>query len=117
MRVDLPWSTLPAVLKRSRSFCCSCARNCSILNCSAVSRIAAILEIPLALLQLHRPVLIVVDDAIFPLRFSERDQLFNDLGNGIRIRPYGTGAGRTAQGSHAAPDQFRLLARQARDEI
>jgi hypothetical protein len=95
MSVDLPSSTLPAVVNRSKSLACSAARKSSIWKATAPSAIAAVLsaqgaacpssragitltppsvvrdstsEISLALLDLHGAFLIVIDHSVLALR-------------------------------------------------
>jgi hypothetical protein len=58
----------------------------------------------------------VVDHAELALGVLRRDQLFDDLRDGVGGRPDGPGAGRAAQRPHAAHDALRPLAGQQRDE-
>src|SRR5215475_12875192 len=44
-------------------------------------------EVALALLHLHRPVLVVIDHAILPFRAPDGNQLLDDLGHRIGVRP------------------------------
>src|SRR5687768_16229114 len=90
MSVLFPSSTLPAVQMRRRPL--------------------STLEVSLTLLQLHRAVLIVIDDAQLALGLPSGNQLLDDLRNGIGIGPDGAGARRAAERSHAALDDLRLLA-------
>src|SRR5690242_12450262 len=115
MRVDFPSSTLPAVEKRSRSFSLLSLTNSSVSSALAKSSCgAAILEISLDLLEFHRAFLIMVNDAVFPLRTAEHHQLSNDFWDRIGIRGDCPGAMSAAQGTHTAHDHLRLLSRTQR---
>src|SRR5215207_4391594 len=68
--VLFPSSTLPAVQMRSRPLLSICL----LATCPV-----ATLEVALALLDLHRAVLVVVDDAELALRLPRGDQFLDDL--------------------------------------
>src|SRR5258705_6735122 len=67
------------------------------------------LEIALALLDLHRSFLVVIDRAVFTLGSAERDHLLDNIGNGIGIRPDRSRARHTTERPHAALDGLNLL--------
>ena len=73
MRVLLPSSTEPTVTKRRSSLRSFCSRKAwmsllmSSVSASCCAVMLLILEVPLALLLLHGPVLIEVDEAVLTL--------------------------------------------------
>src|SRR5262245_45865556 len=77
---------------------------------------ARALEIALALLQLHRAVLMVIDAAQLPFGMFGYGQLVDDFRNGGRRRPHGPGARRAAERPHAAHDALRFFAGHQRHE-
>src|SRR5579872_1251287 len=82
MRVDLPSSTLPTVRNRSNS--------------------RSILKITLPFLQLHRSVLVVIDEPVLALRSDRGFQFLDDFEDGIRARSDRTGAVSASERTHPA---------------
>src|ERR1035441_8336760 len=114
--VDLPSSTLPAVVKRSIS-CPRCAsRNSSNERVGLTSSrpcIAGgfILEVSLPLLHFHRAFFVVVDHTVLAFAAPEGDQFLDDLRQRVRLAAHRARAWRAAQRPHAHLDLFHLLAR------
>src|SRR6187399_1467343 len=115
--VLLPSSTLPQVMKRSRSISRCCARNCSSVRggsagllAAGFTREAAISEIPFALAIFHRSGGLGVDGAALTLRGRGAQHLFDDLGD---VRGLGHLRARqriTAERAEANGLEVRLLA-------
>src|SRR5688572_21101956 len=100
--VLLPSSTLPAVQIRS-------SPDIRRPSAAPLALRPAALEVALPLLQFHRPVLVVIDDAKLPLGLARRDQLFDDLGNGVGLGADGARARRAPERTHPALHDLRLL--------
>src|SRR5665213_3820498 len=94
MSVLLPSSTEPAVEKRRR----------------------LILEIALALLNLHGTFLIVVDHAVLAFGAADEFHFVDDFFNGVGFRADGAGARTAPERSHAGHHHFRFFKR-SDDEI
>src|SRR5438105_5259562 len=81
-----------------------------------ISFTCSILKVTLALLDLHRAVLIVIDDAQLPLGLARGDQLVDDFRQRVGVGSDRTGARRAAERSHPALHQLRLFAGHGDDE-
>src|SRR5436190_23231287 len=127
--VLLPSSTLPQVMKRSRSISRCCARNCSSVRGGSAGLLAAgftalfdgtraaISEISFALAVFHGRRGLGVDGAALPLRGRGAKHLFNDLGD---VRGLGHLRARqriTAERAEANRLEVRLLAVLQRNTI
>src|SRR5215212_9151088 len=93
MSVLFPSSTLPAVQMRS-----------------SPEVTGGISKVTFPFLQLHRAVLVVIDDAKLPFGLARGNELLDDLRQSIRLGTNRSRARRAAEGSHAAHDRLRLLA-------
>src|SRR3979490_3533548 len=73
------------------------------------------LKVALALLEFHRPFLIVIDDAVCALRRSERKQLSDDFWQRVGVRSNGPSTRAAAKRTQTRTYHLRLLSR-SRDE-
>src|SRR5690242_16138645 len=109
MSVLFPSSTLPAVQRRSRPPAAA-GVEVAIMACSVPTLVNSRLpsratrprvgwardrrsEVALALLHLHRPILVVVYDAQLPLRVPGGDELGDDFRDRVRVGADRPGAG------------------------
>src|SRR5258708_22520883 len=106
MSVLLPSSTLPAVVRRSRSLEYSAARNSSMLKWpfrSGSTMAADILEVALALFDFHGAFAVVIDDAILALGVADSHQLGDDFRHRVGCRAYRAAALLASQRPHTDP--------------
>src|SRR5262245_5167570 len=108
MSVDLPSSTLPHVMNRSRLFC-SCACRYAWMS-SAMRFDLCMLEVPFLLLLLHRCRTVVVDHTTLAFGARGEQHLLDDRGQGVGAALDRTGQGVAAERAETNPFHVRFLA-------